>query len=370
MTTPSLTRLDDLSISVMTHPLRRHLARDVVAALHPLAMEVAVDPDPWNTPRTLRTSIEAWRRADPDRAYHLVLQDDVVLSPDFTAHLADIVSTAPDVPVALGAVWISRNGCAVRWAAAQGARFVEAIPEFLPCLGLLMPTRLARRYVEFASSWPDPDTPDDVVMQEFVAREAVRPLLTVPSIVDQRPVHSLIGNDYGIIRAACFGSPPPGWFAEDKATITGYTALPVLRQGRLSLYTDPGGRYGGPWDKAPFERSAHRLGWDVDRLAERYDAFLAAAPRELSDRWFRLVGPRVLWTAWLTAHAMRHFPAPGHVPDLPDPDPMFVDTALRTILTGGFLELSRPTPVQRTLMDEIDTLLPIAVAGYRAPLLE
>jgi hypothetical protein len=310
-----MAKLSDLSTAVMTHPLRRRLASEVVESIRSLDPVVAVDPRPWDKPRTLRTSIKAWQTVRPAAAYHLVIQDDALLSARFTEHLADILSLDPDRPVALFAVYYSRNGWAVRWASAWGARFVAGVPEYVPCLALLLPADAAREYVRFAQAWSDPDTPDDYVMKAYLAEAGLEPLLTVPSIVEHRAGRSLIGNDFRN-SAACFGDPPNGWFRTGGPVLDGYGALPILKNGELLLcFHDGEGGTRNDWEIVPFEAEAHRYGIDLDALSERYNDFLNGVSSETVDRWFAMAHPRMLWTAWLSAYLLRNC-QPPHIAKL------------------------------------------------------
>ncbi|MFI1890177.1 hypothetical protein [Streptomyces jumonjinensis] len=355
---------DDLSIAVMTHPARRERADRLVETLRPLGVTIVPDPQPDGQPGTLRTSREAWRAAADGAAYHLVLQDDAVPCRDFGTHLADLLSQNPASPVALHALWNTRNGAAVRWGAARGARLITAVPEFVPCVGLLMPRSAAEGYVAFAEGWPDPATPDDVVMRHYFAAERLRLLLTVPSLVEHHQSPSLVGNDHGVYQAACFGTPPSaGWFLRSNLLIDDCRLLPVVRQGQLWLCSPASPDGHAPWLTEPWGEGAHRLASGGDGLRKGFDAFLGGSARSSVDTWCRLVGTDVLRTAWTAARLLRRDHYPGVI-DLAPPAPDLVLRALRTILMGGFLRIPGPSQVQTVVLRNLECLLPVVADGY------
>ncbi|MFJ5050410.1 hypothetical protein [Streptomyces sp. NPDC088719] len=357
---------DDLSLAVMTHPARGDRAARLVEALRPLDVTVVPDPRPGDPPGTLRTSREAWRAAADGAAYHLVLQDDAVPCRDFGTHLADLLSQDPTGPVALHALWNTRNGAAIRWGAARGARLITAVPEFVPCVGLLMPRKAAEGYVAFTERWPDPATPDDVVMRRYFEAERLRLLLTVPSLVEHGQSRSLMGNDHGVYQAACFATPPStGWFRRSDLLIDDFRLLPVVRQGRLWLCSPASPDAHVPWLTEPWEAASHQL-VRGDELREEFDAFLDRTDRSTVDTWHRLVGTDVPRTAWTAARLLRGSRHTG-VTDLEPPTSHLVLKALRTVLTGGFLRIPGPSPIQRAVLGNLERLLPLVIDGYGPP---
>jgi hypothetical protein len=350
-----MAELSDLSTAVMTHPLRRRLAFDVVNSISALEPVIAVDPNPWDKPRTLRTSIQAWDSVRADAAYHLVIQDDALPGKHFTEHVADIIAHDPDRPVALFAICYSGNGWAVRWASAWGAHFVAGVSEYVPCVALLLPADAARGYVRFARAWGDADTPDDYVMKAYLADAGLELLLSVPSLVEHRPVRSLIGNDFRGA-AACVGDPPRGWFRDGGPVLDGYEAVPMLRDGELCLYRRDASVFSSDcWESVPFEAQARRIGVDLDALVNRYNRFLSSVPDELVDQWFAGAHPRVLWTAWLTGYLLRNYHPPRE-DDLTGPHPALLDRSLRTIPSEF--------PLSSAPMENLDTLFPLVADGF------
>jgi hypothetical protein len=366
-----------LSVAVMTHVLRARLAQDVICALQPLSARLVTDPSPWDKPQTLRTSIRAWSAIDPDSTHHLVLQDDAALSADFVTHVSAIVNANPANPVALYTDWACRNASAVRWATVCGARFVEALPEFVPCIGLVMPRAVAEGFVQFARHC-DPDEPDDAAMRRYFAHEGVRLRLAVPSIVDHRPVQSLIGNDLALAGSCCFAPRlPADWFAAPGAVLEEYDLLPAIQRGQVwlcSRVSEDGLRLHGHgtsadvWEKTPLETSAKRIGLDIDRVADRYNAYLSGRPTEETSRLFELLSPRALWSIWLSAFALHwHRHAPHTLPrGLPEPVPELWRRSLLSLLAGGFVNWMTPAREQGVLLGAPEIFLPIAEAGFDA----
>lgn len=366
-----------LSVAVMTHVLRARLAQDLIHALQPVYAQLVTDPSPWEKPQTLRASIRAWSAIDPGSTHHLVLQDDAALSEDFFTHLFAIVNANPEHPVALYTDWACRNASAVRWATACGARFVEALPEFVPCVGLVMPRAIAEGYVRFARRC-DPDEPDDGAMHRYFTHEGIRLRLAVPSIVDHRPVQSLIGNDLALYGPCCFArSLPTDWFATAGAVLEEYDLLPAIKGGQVVLcsrVSEDGQRLHGHgtsadvWEKTPLETSAKRIGLDIDWVVDCYNDYLRGRPTEETSRLFELLSPRALWSIWLAAfvlhwhrHASRTLPG-----DLPEPVPELWQRSLRSLLAGGFVNWLAPTREQRVLLDNQELFFPIAEAGFNA----
>ncbi|GAA4785528.1 hypothetical protein [Streptomyces ziwulingensis] len=195
-----------ISAAVMTHPRRLEAAARLAASLPQWRTAVVPDPSPGAEPSALRTARAAWAAVGKDAGHHVVIQDDVVLSRDFAAHVARAVREFPDTPLAWYANWNSWNGAATRAAALQGASWVPAVPgEWTPSLALVLPREDVEALLDVVPEHPAERHPDDAVLARELARRGRQVLISVPNRVEHADQDSLVGNDvYGPRRAACF----------------------------------------------------------------------------------------------------------------------------------------------------------------------
>ena len=105
-----------LSCAIMAHPKRSRTAHRLADSLPGLSPRVVLDPEPDGPPATLRTARAAWAAVPPNATHHLVLQDDSVPVAGMADTLVGLMSTHPELPVALFCEWGSGTGSRVwRW---------------------------------------------------------------------------------------------------------------------------------------------------------------------------------------------------------------------------------------------------------------
>ncbi|MFF0824240.1 hypothetical protein ACFYUR_28025 [Micromonospora haikouensis] len=292
-----------MSVAVMTHPSRRHLAEDLARRLAPYPVEIVLDPEPDGPPRTLRTASAAWAAVGPGCTHHLVLQDDAVVFPGFLEHAFRAVQARPDGAVALHSDWGSRNGAAVRMAALLGARWVRAVCDYVPTIALALPATAAKGLVDYLAG-QDPDEADDVAVAHF-AREVGLPVhLTVPNLAAHHDVPSVVGNnDRGRREASCYvGEPPPGWSPDPARTLDGFDCLPYFKHSEPRVVVE-NDRPTNNWSPVPLEAAVDRFGVDVPALRERYARDVADPQPWLADLAARVPADQ-LWSLWVTACLM------------------------------------------------------------------
>ncbi len=207
-------------VVIMTHPARHDRIARLRQACAPLCPVVVVDPDPTSFRSPLRTAKRAWAAIDDDSTHHLVLQDDVVPSPQFAGHLLAAVTQRPEHAIALYTDWISpQNGYLVRRAAALGSSWAPLSPmEWVPAQGFLLPTPLARKLAGYLAAIPDEVRDDDQMIAVFCRENGIGLVATVPSLVDNAGLPTLTTGHGGVHHAAVparTGTPEPQHWVTD-----------------------------------------------------------------------------------------------------------------------------------------------------------
>jgi hypothetical protein len=198
----------ELSAAVMTHPTRLAGA-ETVASGYGSDCRIVLDPDPAGPPATLRTAAAAWATADPAGSHHLVLQDDVELTPDFAQHVRHAIAQHPDAGLAFFCEWGARTADALRIAALAGLGWAACADRYLPTQAVALPTRHAAGFARHAAALP-PDTPDDNALMAYLRAHDVPALVKVINLVEHLDHPSAIGNQsMGRRRAACYLPNPP-----------------------------------------------------------------------------------------------------------------------------------------------------------------
>ncbi|MBP2702778.1 hypothetical protein JOL79_03045 [Microbispora sp. RL4-1S] len=207
-----------ISVAVMHHPRRADRLPRLVRSCAPLRPRVVTDPDPSGPPSPLRTAKRAWAAVAPGATHHLVLQDDVTLTPGFAGLLNGAVAQRPRHAIALYSNWNSpQNSYHVRRAAAAGSPWAPLSPaEWTPTQGLVLPADQARELAEFLAPIPDAIRDDDEMVALFCAERGIRPLATVPHLVDHADEPTLAGHA-GSFHATVYADgqalPPGHWTA-------------------------------------------------------------------------------------------------------------------------------------------------------------
>ena len=197
-----------LSCAIMAHPKRSRTAHRLADSLPGLSPRVVLDPEPDGPPATLRTARAAWAAVPPNATHHLVLQDDSVPVAGMADTLVGLLSTHPELPVALFCEWGSGTGSMARWASMGGFGLAECVDAFVPTVGLVLPAATASALVGAIDS-RDPAEADDEVIARFLEGEGRSAFVTVPNLVQHDGDRSLVGNDHamGARRSALLAHP-------------------------------------------------------------------------------------------------------------------------------------------------------------------
>ena len=211
--TAALHELPRLSFAVMTHPSRLAHAESLVESHPELDAQIVTDPDPDAPPSSVRTARLAWAAADTASTHHVVLQEDIALTPDFLATLRLAVQSHPDAALSLFTHWGSHLSYAARLAALGGLNWAESVGTYTPTVALVLPTAVAK---ETAWALHEADTRhDDVAIRRHLLKIGTECLLTVPGLVEHLNLPSISGNEsHGIRKSACFMEEPgliDGW---------------------------------------------------------------------------------------------------------------------------------------------------------------
>ncbi|ANN15126.1 hypothetical protein SD37_05255 [Amycolatopsis orientalis] len=272
-----------LSGAVMAHPRRREAAEEL-ARLDPAgALRVVLDPEPDGPPTALRTAKLAWSSVPGDATHFLVLQDDVELADGFFEHARKAAGQLPGDAIAFYANWNSRNGAAVRMAAAAGAAWATAVNEYAPCVAIMLPAAAARGYAPYADAHPE-GWPCDVLMFRYLKAIGVPIRIAVPNTVQHSGLPSVAGNDaHGLRRSSCFSAVAP-------AVVGGAIAEPEMIPFHKHVTSECAVRSGGYWEYLGTERLLRRSGISPQECRTEFER-----GDDLSEG---------AWQTWLTAFAM------------------------------------------------------------------
>ena len=294
----------ELSAVVMTHPLRLVAARDLQRRHPELALEVVLDPEPGHWRRSpLRTARAAWRSAPPDATHHLVVQDDVVLCPDFLDHVRCAIATAPTAALSFFTEWGSYTSFGLRLAALSTSSWVEAADSYLPTQAAVLPTELASGFDDYAAREAGRERMDDVVLLDYVRRLGVPALVSVPNLVQHDDTASLVGHEhFGPRRSACYAPAiptPPCW----SGGVTAPTLIPVMHQEtHLALCHLRPSADRHDWSRMRTERLLSDHGLDPDALDAALERTLAGIER--GSEAGEAIGTPLLRGSWHTSVAL------------------------------------------------------------------
>ncbi|MBU2665886.1 hypothetical protein KOI35_20455 [Actinoplanes bogorensis] len=202
-----------LSVAIMHHPVRGDAADRIVEACRPLVARVVTDPAPNAVRSPLRTAKVAWAAIAEGATHHLVLQDDARVADGFADLVAEAIAGRPRHGIALYTDWISpQNSYLSRLAAVAGSPWAPLSPmEWTPALAFLLPAGTAAELASYLAPIPDEVTDDDQMMARFCRERSVPLLATVPHLVDNRGMPTLISGHGGRHHATVWAAPavPP-----------------------------------------------------------------------------------------------------------------------------------------------------------------
>lgn len=350
-----------LSAAVMTHPTRLPAARKLVAALAPLDVQLAVDPDPDGPPSTMRGARLAYAAVASHATHHLVVQDDVWLPDGFVAAARQSLAQQPEAAVSFFVEWGSRTATLVRWAALTGASWAPIVNPYVPTQMLALPSAVAREMAAFLRTAADIAEPDDEAVLRFLRRAGVPTLVTVPNLVEHLDLPSLVGNqDHGVRRSACvLPRRPP----DLGGTVLDVPArLPFLAwvDGTATTIDTVDGSYSVRQPTADVLAGWGRGG---DELTAGYRSALHGLPTCEALR--AGVGNRYLYALWETAVAMgvilrAQWPTTAAVLESRLHDPV-VAASLRTMAPGALRRFVDPDQ----LASHEDALTGLVADGLR-----
>lgn len=187
-----------LATIVQHHPAREHLLEDLLARL-PAGAIVVTDPapdDPISNPmRCYRACIE---QIPADATHALIVQDDAIPHNDFPTVVGRCVEARPDRIIAyFVASHPVRGARKMLEAYGAGAAWSELFStEFLPVIATSWPADLAREFLAWSDAHGRPGSrSDDGQAGRFIRNRSIRPLATIPSLVEHPDVErSLIGK--------------------------------------------------------------------------------------------------------------------------------------------------------------------------------
>ncbi|MGW7197585.1 hypothetical protein [Streptomyces chryseus] len=351
-----------LSAVVMSHPRRAELARELCRRHPALGLTVVSDPEPEGVPSAWRTARLAWRSIAPGATHHLVLQDDLVLVPDFAARVREAVAARPGDPLSLFVEWGSRTASSVRIAAAHGLSWAPVVDDYIPCAALVMPVEIARGFDAFAAAGSTESDPDDVVLLEYLAHLGIGAWAAVANLAQHDAVESLVGNTTMGVRQSVNFSPLPATEKISGAALTGLGAVPYYDwwSQQATLFVPDDNTVDG-WSQIRSRPALSRWGIDPREVEEELVTLLSGLPDTgpLLDRVSRIVVSEIWTTAFLTGLVTGET---GPAPDLAPGSA--AAPALATLAAGA---LRRVVPV-RWLSRVGELLTPVVLAGVAAGL--
>jgi len=338
-----------LTASVLAHPSRVEHARRLVERAPDGLFSLVLDPDPDGPPTALRTVLAAWSSIDPGATHHLVVQDDMILSPRLVERAWQAAAAMPGAALSFFSLWDSRNGGAVRLGALAGTRWVAAASEYTPSAVLLLPREVAEGYVDFVrqhlGTWPD-----DILMHQYLREAGIARFVAVPNAAEHADIPSIAGNRFrGPRRSACMPAQDLPGSTED-SRLVGMSVIPFIKHGRAQCSVRAPESAPGRWHDIPTERYLSGLGIPPARLYREFPATGAGITREVWLTGFALGAVRQLDIGAVVSGE--------HLA----PDRSTVCAALATIGPGGLCH-ERP---EREIEELRDTLAETAGRGFEA----
>ncbi|WP_205328261.1 hypothetical protein [Glycomyces sp. YM15] len=314
-----------LSTAIMTHPAREDRARKLAEALPELAPAVIVD-DTEPGHGNLANALRAWAAVEEDATHHLVLQDDVVPCDDFTALVHRAVAARPDDAISLFCEWGSRSAALVRVAARRGWAWARAVDMYTPSQGLVLPRAHALAFAAIEGK----NGADDLALVEYLRRNNIDNLVTVPNLLEHDDRLSLTANGFQGPRLSVCASPAGAEpdFATPAAG-TGLTRLPYASWMRVHAeWFYCGASHDGYTWLGDFGDTRLPEGFRKADLADRFRADLAATGAPLTQT----VSELTLFEYW-TVHFALGLVQPERLEAPPGPH---AEAAFATAFPGLF----------------------------------
>jgi hypothetical protein len=270
----------------MAHPDRSEAAQAIKECFVTFDARVIFDPDPSGFRSTIRTAREAWVPWSTDASHHLVLQDDIVLHPNFEDQLVDALAAQPDAIVSFFSEWGSFTSHALRVAAIAGRPFVSQPDTYLGTQAISMRVEDAAQFAAYLAR-VDLSVPDDHAVWQWAHENGKTHFVTNPNLVDHDVTDSLAGNAFQGVRRSTVYLPsvsmPLGWWLE--TPLTSLRRLPAMHWlgAEPVLYV----RQDGPdeqWTIRPREATWEKFGTELQPLIDRVVEGVCAPSASLEIR--------------------------------------------------------------------------------------
>jgi hypothetical protein len=244
-----------VSVAIQHHPSRRAALARLRAQL-PTA-QVVTDPDPYGERNPWRTYQQCLRRVPTGASHHLILQDDVIVCPDFIAGLEAAIAAHPTRVLSLCITENEPyNAQRVHIARLHGYSWVELmwLDQGSSPQALVWPARIA---IDFAW-WRAPSHPhidamciaqgglpwskdDSRVIAEYWKHRGITAIATVPSIVHHPDDHPSLTPIPPAI-AHLHGARPTAYYTGKSALSVDWSTKPYLlpiEQGATGMMATP-----------------------------------------------------------------------------------------------------------------------------------
>jgi hypothetical protein len=221
----------NLSVSVMAHPVRRPLVEQLLEQLGDVPVSWDKHAEPSTDPRRRwATGRAAFELADPDSDWHVVVQDDAIVSDRFVEGLA---SALKNVPYGAVVSCYLGTGRPAQTKATQGVARAEkagvpwvVLDEIKWGVGIAVPTATIPAMLEWCDG--QPTMPYDARIGRYYASQlGWQAWYTWPCLVDHRQGPSICGH--GSSGRFAHG------FAED-ATVPDWSLLPPSESGEARAF--------------------------------------------------------------------------------------------------------------------------------------
>lgn len=182
----------NVSISIMAHPARRAWVTELRDQLGPVPVAWDQRNNEWDT------GARAWRLHDPDADWHLVLQDDAILCPNFADRLHTTLEQAPTGPVSLY-IGTGRPRQTQVQRALRDADGSITLPWLLWGVAIALPVAHIPAMLHACRTGHHEY---DRRISRWYEQQRTPTWYPCPSLVDHRDEGSLLGHDHGTPRRA------------------------------------------------------------------------------------------------------------------------------------------------------------------------
>jgi len=176
-----------LSVSIMAHPSRKEWVQELWNTIGPVPTAWDQIGSEWDT------GTRAWALADPGSSWHLVLQDDTLVTPDLVPRATRILEALDHRgPVSLYLGTGRPQQRRVLDAIARAKDGIVTLPWLIWGPAIVLPTKDIGPVLDYASRL---SYPYDKRLAAYYKLRRIPCLYPHPSLVDHRDTHSLLGHD-------------------------------------------------------------------------------------------------------------------------------------------------------------------------------